>query len=127
VKDFMAHLSTVRAASTANMTYRALQQLFGRMMREDDIERSPMEKMRPPLVPEVPAPVLIDDQLRAILAICKGKTFVDRRDTAIIRLFIDIRMPPGRDRRSDSGRRGYRRRRDPRGGLGPAAAAGPVR
>jgi integrase/recombinase XerC len=37
----------------------------------------------------VPAPVLIDDQLRAILAICKGKTFVDRRDTAIIRLFID--------------------------------------
>jgi integrase/recombinase XerC len=89
LKDFMAHLSTVRAASTANMTYRALQQLFGWMVREDDLERSPMENMRPPLVPEVPAPVLTDDQLRAILATCKGKTFVERRDTAIIRLFVD--------------------------------------
>lgn len=89
IKDFMAHLGTVRAASTANMTYRALQQLFGWMVREEDLERSPMDAMRPPLVPEVPAPILTDDQLRAILATCKGKTFVERRDTAIIRLFID--------------------------------------
>jgi integrase/recombinase XerC len=89
IKDFMAHLLTIRAASTANMTYRALQQMFGWMIREEEIERSPMASMRPPLVPEVPAPVLSDDQLRAILNARKGKTFIDRRDTALIRLFID--------------------------------------
>jgi integrase len=86
---FMAYMSETRAASTTNMTYRALQQLFGWLIREDEIDRSPMEKMRPPLVPETPAPVLTDDQLRAILQTCKGTTFVERRDAAIIRLFID--------------------------------------
>lgn len=89
LKDFMAHLLTIRAASTANMSYRALQQLFGWMVREELIEDSPMRNMRPPLVPEKPAPVLTDDQLRTILATRKGKTFVERRDTALLRLFID--------------------------------------
>ena len=86
---FMERMTSTRAAATANMTYRALQQLFGWLVREDELDRSPMERMRPPLVPEVPAPVLTTDQLRAILATCKGTTFVDRRDAAIIRLFID--------------------------------------
>ncbi len=89
LRDFMAHLVTVRSAAGANLVYRALQQFFGWMIREGDIERSPMETMRPPIVPETPAPVLTDDQLKAILKSCEGKTFVDRRDTALIRLFID--------------------------------------
>ncbi len=36
--------------------------------------------MKPPKVPEVPVPVLTDDQLRALLKACLGKTFEDRRD-----------------------------------------------
>ncbi len=89
IRDFMAHLVTVRSAAGANLVYRALQQFFGWMIREGDIERSPMETMRPPIVPETPAPVLTEDQLKAILKTCAGKTFGDRRDAAIIRLFID--------------------------------------
>src|SRR5688572_8728098 len=49
----------------------------------------PMDRMRPPSVPEQPVPVLTDEQLRSLLASSDGQDFVDRRDTAIIRLFMD--------------------------------------
>jgi hypothetical protein len=48
-----------------------------------------MAKMRPPIIPEQPVPVLSDDQVRGLLAVCSGKDFRDRGDTAIICLFLD--------------------------------------
>jgi len=47
-----------------------------------------MMKMHPPKVPQVPVPVLSED-LRRLLATCAGKVHVQRRDTAIISLFLD--------------------------------------
>jgi len=85
----MAHLTSTRSASTASLAYRALQQWFGWLVREEEIDRSPMERRRPPQVPETPVPVLSEDQLRRLLRSCDGRDFVSRRDTAIIRLFID--------------------------------------
>ena len=40
-------------------------------------------------VPEEPPAVLRDDELKALLATCDGTDFDDRRDTAILRLFLD--------------------------------------
>jgi integrase len=51
-----------------------------------------MAKMRPPVVPERPVPVLGEDQARALLKACAGSGFVPRRDTAIVRLFLDTGM-----------------------------------
>ena len=48
-----------------------------------------MVKMRPPKIPEKPVPVLSDDHVRLLLADCTGKDFRNRRDCAIIRLFLD--------------------------------------
>ena len=48
-----------------------------------------MTKMKPPFVPEKEVPVLTDDQLKALFAVCSGKDFADRRDNAILRLFAD--------------------------------------
>jgi integrase len=48
-----------------------------------------MVKMRPPKIPEKPVPVLPDEDVRRLLADCSGKDFRDRRDLAIIRLFLD--------------------------------------
>jgi integrase/recombinase XerC len=45
--------------------------------------------MKPPAITDKPIQVLTDDQLRKLLAGCAGKTFVERRDNAIMRLFID--------------------------------------
>lgn len=48
-----------------------------------------MVRMKPPHVPEEPVPVLGDDELRRMLAACEGKGFEERRDMAIVRLFLD--------------------------------------
>lgn len=45
--------------------------------------------MRPPAVPDVPVPVVGDDDLRRLLVVCEGRGFNERRDTAIVRLFFD--------------------------------------
>lgn len=89
IESYMAHLIETRSASTANVTYRALQQFMRWLQDEDEIDRSPMERTRPPIVPEKPVPVLTENQLRALLAGAKSNAFVDRRDNAILRLLLD--------------------------------------
>lgn len=93
--SFFAQMAKGWKPSTCNLVYRALQQFFGWMVREEEIDRSPMERMRPPHVPEAPVPVVSDEKLKELLATCEGKTFVDRRDTAIIRLFVDTGIRRG--------------------------------
>lgn len=75
--------------STALTRYRDLQQLFKWLTDEGEITRSPMERMRPPKLDEQPVPVIRDDDLKALLESCKGRTFEDRRDTAILRVFMN--------------------------------------
>jgi site-specific recombinase XerC len=48
-----------------------------------------MAKRRPPKIPEQPVPVLHDDDVKRLLAICSGKDFHARRDCAIIWLVLD--------------------------------------
>ena len=52
-----------------------------------------MARMKPPHVPDEPVPVLGDDELRRLLGACEGKGFEERRDMAIVRLFLDNGMP----------------------------------
>jgi site-specific recombinase XerD len=81
--------------ATVSLAYRSLQPFYRWAVSEDEIEVSPMERMKPPLVPEEPPPVLTDDQLRRILEVCKGSDFESRRDEAIVRLFDDTGMRRG--------------------------------
>jgi integrase len=55
-------------------------------------------------VPEQPAPVLDLDQLAKLLKSCAGNTSENRRDTAIIRLFLDTGMRAGERRPASSSR-----------------------
>jgi site-specific recombinase XerD len=43
----------------------------------------------------MPVPILSDDGLRALIAACQGTEFADRRDEAMVRLFIDTGMRVG--------------------------------
>ena len=49
-----------------------------------------MARMRPPKIDEKLIPVIPADELRKLLDICAGRSFEDRRDAAIIRMFIAI-------------------------------------
>jgi site-specific recombinase XerD len=92
VEEFLVDLAARFKPATVSVRYRALQQLFAWLADEDELDVSPMAKMRPPVVPEQPVSVLSLDQQKALIAACDGKAFVDRRDTAIIRLFLDTGM-----------------------------------
>jgi site-specific recombinase XerD len=83
------------SAATVAKHYRSLQQLFKWLTDDGEIDRSPMERMSPPSVPEQPVPILDDSALAALLGTCKGNTFENRRDTAIIRLLLDTGMRAG--------------------------------
>jgi site-specific recombinase XerD len=88
----MEQLLATRSPATASNRYRALQQFFAWLDAEEVIAVIPMAKMKLPAVPEQPVPILGDDEVRALLATCSGKTLEDRRDKAIIRLLYDTGM-----------------------------------
>jgi site-specific recombinase XerC len=92
VEAFIAAEVERTAPSPAATRYRSLQQLFKWLDDQGEISGSPMVKMRSPMIPEQPVPVLSDDQVRSLLACCAGKDFRDRRDIAIMRLFLDTGM-----------------------------------
>jgi len=89
VESFIGQLLETRKPATASNRYRALQVFFRWLVEEGERRESPMAKMRPPKVPEEPAPVLSMEDIGRILKACQGQTFEDRRDAAIIRLLID--------------------------------------
>jgi integrase/recombinase XerC len=78
-----------RAPSTVSLTYRALQQWFGWLVAEGELDADPTALMLAPMVPPKPIPILTDDQLRSLLAKCAGRRMVDRRDMALFRLLMD--------------------------------------
>lgn len=78
--------------ATVSQRHRSLQAFFKWAAAEREIPESPMATMKPPAVPETPPPVLTEDELRALLKACDGTGFEERRDTAILRLFLDSGM-----------------------------------
>jgi site-specific recombinase XerD len=90
IEAFIADQLDQWRPATANNRYRSLQQFFKWAQEEGEIKASPMTNMKPPHVPEEPAPVISLEQLRRLLRNCEGRDFMDRRDMAIIRLLIDI-------------------------------------
>lgn len=96
VEAFQAHLFDRGAsASTVKTRHGGLKVFFNYLADNGDIARSPMEKMRPPAVPEAPVNTISDDAVHALLADCSGRTFDAVRDAAIIRLLIDSGMRRG--------------------------------
>ena len=78
--------------ATASVRFRSLQQFFKFLVEEGEVRESPMRNMRAPIVPEQPVAVVTHDELECLLRACSGRSFADRRDTAILRLFLDTGM-----------------------------------
>ncbi len=89
VDGWVADLLARWAPATASVRFRAMQSYFKWLVNEGELERSPIEGMPPPHVPEVPVPVIQFDDLRRLLATCSGRTYEDRRDQAVLRCLID--------------------------------------
>ena len=96
--------------TTLSVEFRALQQFWKWALEEEEIERSPMERMKPPRDPRRAGPGGVDRRLPEAAPDGRGqRTTTQRRDTAILLLLLDTGHPP---RRADRSRR--RGRRPPR-------------
>ena len=92
VEAWIATLLSRYRPATASVRYRAVQQFFRWMVEEGEVSDSPMARMRPPIVPEDPPPVVPDEAIARLLASVSGKDFSARRDKALIMLLADTGM-----------------------------------
>ena len=72
-----------------------MQQFWKWALEEEEIDRSPMERMKVPKVPDSPVPVVALDDFRKLLKTADGRDFKDRRDTAILLTLFDTGMRLG--------------------------------
>ncbi|QUH04239.1 tyrosine-type recombinase/integrase [Saccharopolyspora erythraea] len=90
IEAFQAWMIETRSAATAVNKHKALQQFFKwLMLDEEEIDRSPMERVRLPTAPTKLVPVMEEEATTRLLEVCKGKDFLSLRDQAIIRLFCN--------------------------------------
>ena len=75
--------------ATMVIEYHAVQQFWRWAIEEDEVDRSPMERMKAPRVPETPVPVISPDEFRALLRTAEGRDFIARRDTAVMLTLFD--------------------------------------
>jgi len=90
VEAFITDILEHWKPATAHNRYRGCHAFFRWLIDEGEVRASPMERMKPPRLPEEPPPVLRVPELRALLAACeRDKTFAGRRDEAVLRIFMD--------------------------------------
>ncbi|MFM9637655.1 tyrosine-type recombinase/integrase [Streptomyces turgidiscabies] len=95
--------ATMRRTSPANAHnhYRSLKTMFTWLVDEEELDKHPMRSMKPPALPEVQVPVIPDDHLKKLFNTVKGKTYAQRRDAALLLLFLDtgVRLSECTDRK----------------------------
>lgn len=101
VQAYVAATMKRTSPANAHQHFRALKTFFNWLLDEEEIDRSPMRTMKPPAVTEKEVPVIPEGDLLKLFKTCKGKTYADRRDTAILMLFLDtgVRLSELTDRR----------------------------
>jgi site-specific recombinase XerD len=88
IQDYIIDVIERRRPSTANNRFRSLHRFYAWLEDEEEIP-NPMRRLKPPPVPEDPVPVLDDEALRRLFETCEGRGFEERRDAAILYLFLD--------------------------------------
>src|SRR5690242_17156242 len=86
VQWWMVWLLSRYSDSYASNEYRALQQFFKWWAGEEELP-DPMTRLRPPRVTEKLIPVFTSVELSKLERACQGRSFLQRRDAAIIAVF----------------------------------------
>jgi len=89
IRAFIIDQTKRNSASTALVRYKSLQAFFKFCVGEGELDVSPMTGMKAPTVKRGDPPIVSDDVLTRLLKARTGSTLGDRRDTALLRTFID--------------------------------------
>jgi site-specific recombinase XerD len=110
VQRWVAWLLGGYSGAYARQQYRALRQFFLWLAAEEEIP-DPTARLRAPAVRDKPVPVFTSVELSKLERACRGNTFAQRRDAAVLSVFratgirlaelAGIRYDPGDPRRSD--------------------------
>ena len=110
IQRWMVQLLDRYSNAYASNQYRALQQFFKWLAAEDELP-DPMARLQPPALTCKLVPVFTGEELTRLEHACAGRTFTQRRDTAIIAVFratgirlaelAGLRHDPGDPRCSD--------------------------
>lgn len=95
VESYIAARRETVQPTTLSVEFRALQQFFKWALEEEEIDRSPMERMQPPRVPDKPVAVVSETEFKKLLKTAEGRDFVDRRDSAMLLLLYDAGLRRG--------------------------------
>jgi site-specific recombinase XerD len=93
IRAFLVSEIERTSAASAAVHYRNLRVWFSWLIAEGERKApSPVLAADRPEAPETVRPFLSDTDLAALLKACRGDSFEDRRDTAILRILIDTGM-----------------------------------
>lgn len=92
VEAFIVDQLAWHSVSTAATRFRCLAQFFGFAVAEGVLVVSPMVGLSAPKAEARPVSVFTTGELDALVEACEGRPFDDRRDAAIIWVFIDTGM-----------------------------------
>ena len=86
VQRWMVHLLSRYSSAYASIQFRALRQFFKWLAAEENLP-DPMDRLRAPKVAVPEVPVFTSVELSDLERACRGGTFAQRRDAAIIAVF----------------------------------------
>lgn len=89
VQELLARRLATREPATVSVEFRALQQFFAWYAAEGEGPNL-MAELEAPRVPVKPVEVFTLEEMRRLVKACEGNGFTERRDMAMIRLFIDV-------------------------------------
>lgn len=89
VRRWLRDLAASRAESTVRTRYNGVRQYLAWCVVEGELDRSPMDTIRPPAVHEQVTAMLTQDQLQQLLETMAGASFTDVRDQALTLFLAD--------------------------------------
>jgi len=78
-----------REANTVRLRQASLRAFARWLVEEQELPDDPLVGLKAPKIPAKVVEALTDDQLRALLKVCRGTSFRDRRDEALVRLMVE--------------------------------------
>jgi site-specific recombinase XerD len=90
VELFITAQLNLHAAATAANRYRSLQSFIKWAVAEGeiDVENDPFRNLKSPKVPEKHVRIIPEEEIKKLLKACVGTGFAERRDLAILRIFV---------------------------------------
>ena len=89
LREFFSERAGQVKPATVSIEFRALRRFWAWCVDEGEVAVSPMERLPFPRVPVTPPSVYTDAEVHALVRACAGRRYLDVRDTALLRMFLD--------------------------------------